>query len=334
MRLQRAHEALARLQEHGFIRPVSSETKGPRSPRWFVDPGHACDVAISQGFLQPMDSKGPVGDSGSPMGRLGDLYENAGIDGHLPHGQALIDALLLFANMHAEQDFGAYAGVNPRFAAGDFLPIEPGDAGPLTDHEVAAALPGWLLVTERAPMQMPECELEFLRTALPSLDDSHDAPGLRHRGKCALKDLKKARLVYHAYVVWQSDPRTRSDAAASPLYTLYRKDSWTSELETDLQRSVHDAVLESDTLKRADVFGDARGQFPVWHRSGCHRYLIPEQLSGRAVLLDQLRVRWWPLSEDCHRGLAQDQKRVAHWREKLRDFNPKRLRSRESFETI
>lgn len=324
---QRAADAIANLQQHGFLEPVKGAGKvGRTEARWQVDKDATCNLAVSQRFLAPME-KGLV--RSKAAARLGDLFLHAAVTHEISVEQARIDALLLFLHLHAHQDFGQYGGVDPACVAVHFEPVN--DAHACIQHTVDATRPGWTLITEQAAPHLPGLSDTLLSAALPSAPTSKEPPTPRVRGEHALEILRDLGLVYGAYVLWDSDPTIEpSSHRPSPLFTLYVKGSWAPDFEPFLQYRVNDVVLATGTRKGADAYRASLGASADWEGTGRHMYLLPNGFVGRATLIKQVRARWWALCEDTTAGLAQDQIRVEQWTERLAEFRSQGLRPKEN----
>ncbi|MHB1122562.1 MAG: hypothetical protein ACYC0T_07540 [Ramlibacter sp.] len=325
MSRQSAANALQKLQQHGFLEALAPAATASRTePRWSVDKAAPCDLAVSQRFLAPMERGLATGKSAA---RLGDLFMRAKNTAEISVEQARIDALALFLHLHAHQDFGRYGGVDPACVATYFGPAEDDGAG--VEHIVDAARDGWTLVTEQAARHLPGLSDTFLSTALPS-SPIWKGPALAVRGAHALKILRDQKLIYGAYVLWESDPIVGPPSnRPSPLVTLYIKGSWAPELEPFLQYRVNDAVLATGTRKGADAYRASLGTAADWEGTGRHMYLLPNGYVNSAKLIKQIRARWWAESQDTINGLVQDQLRVEDWTERLEVFRTDCMPSRE-----
>ncbi len=322
-----ADRAIDMLSRGGFLEPAPDPTHKSHA-RWYVDRHCTPDVAISQKFLEKQEKtsreKWVRG-----RGRLSDLYCGTRAAPGFPIDYARSDALLMYFQLHKHQDFGRFGGVSPACAEVRFTPASTID-GDGIDHVLEAAHEGWSLVTENEPRCQPDLSAKFLETALPEVPSWDDAPSVADRGVHALKELQRVGLIYSAAVVWQADPVLDLSGRMEPLYTLYVKGAWTDELETSLQYAINNAVIQSGTRSGVDVYGASRGTTADYHGRGRHSYFLPDEYLKKAVLLKQLRVRWWPHNEDTIVGLNRDRQRNDDWADDIAsdmDCTPPRARN-------
>lgn len=110
-----AEKAIDWLNEQGFIRrPLESEPKflGKQPSRgltirWVLQDAEELDVAVSRQFIDGF--KGQAGES--PLKKMLSQIRGNGED--ITTGQAIADAMLLYAALMREQDFASCAGVDP-----------------------------------------------------------------------------------------------------------------------------------------------------------------------------------------------------------------------------
>lgn len=305
-----ADEAIEKLRAAGFLEHIPDAKHRP-DPRWYVDRHFPSDVAVSQKFLEPQ--KRGLGEGWvKGRGRLSDLYNGARASPDISVDRARSDALLLFFHLQKNQNFGKFGGVNPSCAATPFSPASERN-GDGIDHVLEAAHEGWSLVNEIEPRERPSLSAKFLKSALPEVPDWEDAPSLENRGEHAMRVLAEVGLIYEAFVVWPSDPRVDISARHEPHYTLYLRDAWTDVLETSLQNQINNTVIQSGTRSGVDVYSASRGATADWHGTGRHSYFLPDAYVKKAVLLKQLRVRWWPHSGDTIDSLNRDRQRIEAW---------------------
>lgn len=323
-----ANNAMNALEKAGIIQSAPVELTSAQnkifrigSPRWIVDPKATYDLAVAQSFLQPRDD-GLSADEQTTPGTLAHLCHVTRNDdmGDIPFTNALIDALLIFFALHRRQEFERFAGVDPCAVGGRFEPIDDEEDGDQTAHAVAIeGTPSWLLVTERSPTKLV-ISAEFAEEALGCVQAWEGAPTVVKRAHHALDQLRRAELIYKATVLWDVNPiNPPLGRFPQPLHTLYVHGSWASEHEHQLQNDVHKVMLRTRTRTGHQVFGESRGLEASWVRSGHHRFMLPEKQFGKAVLMSQLRVRWWPQNKDTIGALQTDQKRIKHWRDRLDD---------------
>lgn len=326
-----AVDAIKALSANGFVSSalddgaeLPANAKSNReTARWFVDKDSDCYLAIGQGFLQPKKDKKPKEgenprDKNTHPSTLAHLCNEVCNADDIPYANALIDALLVFFHLHEYQDFGKFGGVDPGVAHGRFRPVENNEE---CEHVMPlAGLNGWSLVTEQAPKDIILSDA-FVYKALNGVPLWEGAPSLEVRAAHALEQLKKADLIYQAHVVWDSDPVNKRPARHPvPLFTLYVIASRTgSNLELQLQPDVHDALLKTKTYTGVQIYGESRGQSPKWKGTKEHRYIVPTSKVGEAVLLAQLRVRWWPNNADTCNAQELDRQRVRKWQKILSD---------------
>ena len=288
---------------------------GVGSPRWIVDSETPCDLAIAQSFLQPRDLKKLSVDEQTTPGSLAHLCHVVcnHADG-IPRTNALVDALLMYFALHGRQGFDKFAGVDPRAVGAPFKPIQDEEDGDETTHIVPISdLSDWVLVTEKSPTQLSISD-EFAVATLGCVQPWDGAPPLIERAQHAIAQLQIAKLVYSAAVLWDVDPVSwPSGRFPTPLHTLYVQESWANKIEHQLQGHVHKVMLKTRTRTGQQVFGDSRGLEPNWVGRRIHRFIVPQKQFGKAVLMSQLRVRWWPQNADTISALLVDQKRVKQW---------------------
>ena len=308
--IQRAPAELTSSEKSGF---------GASSPRWIVDPETPCDLAIAQSFLQPRDVKKLSLDEQTTEGSLSHLCHvvRNHVDG-IPRTNAMVDALLMYFALHGRQDFDRFAGVDPCAVGAPFEPIPGEEGGDQTTHTVPISdLPDWVLVTEKMPKKLAISE-EFAVDALGCVQPWDGAPTLVERAHHAIEQLYRARLVYRAAVLWDVCPLNAPKGRyPAPLHTLYVQGGWADKIEHQLQDHVHKVMLKTRTRTGQQVFGESRGLEASWVGRGIHRFIVQKKQLGEAVLMSQLRVRWWPQNADTISALQVDQERVKHWRDQL-----------------
>ncbi len=317
--------AVLQLQELGLARPVASgkRFRGDITFEMLRSEDEEL-IAISQCFLGRKDEF-----AGRIDGRPADLSALLNsphlcdcADGSymMTADRARIDALHTFAHLHAAQDFGAYAGVDPACVSASM--IRPRALDNPLDREPEIVVNGapHLSAMFRQDIQQFQFADSFVQQVFgPLATTGTDATPLQ-RLRHALKILESTGLVYYAYVLWEQDPRTREGALASPVATLAVPGSWFQEQEQSAQIAVDTFLSESHTVPNNELFqrDHPGGKYRhVFEGSGIYRYVAPRHLVPHWTLLKQLRCRWWALTQDNKGGLAEDQRRIAAYSHQL-----------------
>lgn len=312
-----AERAIAWLESHKFI-----SKPGPDDPQHlghghgrnlqvrYVIADEEPDVAVSRQFLD-----GVRGGATPPLKHL--LAEVNGT-GAITRGQAITDAILLYAALMKEQDFNEHAGVNPEAWFQRFAHIEPGETTPDGDDLMTQAVhpvdgTNGVLVTVQ---EVPETStfIRFMRHALG--EPTAPEPDVAARFWHAVAELRRLRLAYRALVLWQGDPlNPKKRRHAEPLATLYINDPWARELDPFIQYEVNRAWWRSRSVDPYDDF-DHKGD-PQHQGTGRYRYIVRADIESTTMVVGQLRVRYWPANESIVMGRKIEQRRTARWQQDL-----------------
>ena len=312
-----AQQAIDWLEMHKFI-----SKPGPDDPKHLgrgqsrnlevrhVIADNAPDVAVSRQFLD-----GVRGGTTPPMKHL--LAEVNGTD-TIPRPQAVTDAILLFATLMKEQDFGEWGGVNPDAWFQRFTHIQPGEMTRqgeelLTDAvQPVDGVNGVLVTVKEAPDTgsfMP-----FMRNAIgeSAIPDDEVAQRFWH----ALAELQRLHLAYRALVLWQGDPlNPKKRRNSEPIATLYINDAWARRFDPFIQYDVNRLWWRSHSTDYFDDFtsdGD-----PQYQGTGRYRYIVRTDSVNTTMVVGQLRVRYWPANESTVAGRKIEQRRTLKWQQDL-----------------
>ena len=258
------------------------------------------DIAIARSFLD-----GTPKMTVSPLARLlGEISASGGI----LRREAVMDAMLLFAALMREQDFGEMAGVNPDAWHQPFDLIEPGEDGDMS--EPIMSVPGttgaMVTVKER---RSATSTVAFMQEALGagSSEDEQMKPRFWH----AVAELRRVRLVYRVLVMWQGNPLDlKQKSKAEPVATLYINDSWARDFgDPHLQYGINRAAWRTALREAYSDFNDG---IPFLG-SGRYRYFVRSGTENVIWLLGQLRVRYWASCESTVLGRQREKERTERW---------------------
>ena len=318
-------EALGVLVQKGYIElPKADPTESTTSvPRMFkvkcrVDP-HAPGALsdMSQRFLAAMVISGDA--RIIQPASLAHLFQEIKTIPSMSWKNALLDALIVFFALHQHQDFDRYAGVDPRLVHTRFGAPPPGHLDGVASESAVGAVVDWTLVNAVPNRKMETPRTEFLESTLGGIPHWEDSPPLIDRFKLALRNLKDARLLYRAHVLWAVDPTRRNGRlTVKPHFTLYVHDSWDTDREQSLQLDVHKTATSTGTVTGAEVFAESRGEKARHVGNNVFSYILPKFQLKSATLLTQYRVRWWPANKKTFQQLDGDQIRIDRWRAQLK----------------
>lgn len=306
-----AEQAIEWLLEHGFIRKPAEGEPGHMGKsasrglivRWVIVDEQP-DVAICRQFTD-----GVREGVKSPLQHL--LTDIDGTEDIL-RSRAVMDALLLFAAMMKEQDFGEWAGVNPAVWHQPFVPVEVGEGDDFSEHITPVNGSNGVLVTVKQA-EVLYGNTDFMRQAIGTEGDSDAA--LAARFWHAAEGLRRGRLAYRVMVIWSGNPTLPAGRRhAEPMATLYVNDRWARTYDPQVQFDVNRAVWRTGTVGNEDF--DEEGS-PVYAYTDRYRYIVKAGQESKTNLIGQLRVRYWPATEAVVGGRVIEQRRTARWQQSL-----------------
>ncbi len=314
MSYRTAEKAIQWLHEHGLIRPPSeTEPKflgktatRAHTVRWVLGDSEALDVAVSRQFVDGV--KGSQKDS--PLKRM--LAEISGKD-DITRGQAVSDAIVLFAALMKEQDFAECAGVDPDAWHQKFEPIEDDEDGDGTEHIVPVPDTNGVMVTMKESVN-DFSTLPFIYKVLDETPENEQRKQeLTKRFWHSAHQLRSLRLIYRVLILWQGNPLdAKQRRKAEPIGTQYINDSWARQYDPHLQYEVNRAAWRSGTR---DVYSDYMDSKHIdepipFVNSGRYRYMVNSKSADTTYLVGQLRVRYWAANESTVQGRQIEQNRT------------------------
>lgn len=308
MSYRAAENALEWLHENGFIHPPGEGEskflgKGQSRAmmvRWVLADGHDLDVAVSRQFIE--------GIKGHPNKQpLRKMLADIDGNGHsITRGQAITDAIILYAALMKEQDFDGWGGVDPSAWRQQFEP----------DHEngYITEMPGsnGVMVTVKESEQTFSTRKFIEKVMGPMPEDEVGSDLVRERFWSAARTLNNLRLTYRVLMLWQGDPLDpKTSRHAAPIATQYINDSWARKLDPHLQYEVNLAAWRTGARDAYSDFGEARmtGSLP-FTGSGSYRYMVRAGAEKNCSLLGQLRVRYWPKTADVVQARLVEKRRT------------------------
>lgn len=316
MTYRAATKAIEWLNENGFIRPPSEQEPkflgkhDTRSStvRWVINDGGYLDVAVSKQFIEGV--KGSAKDA--PLKRM--LAEINGAD-EISRSQAVVDAIVLFAALMKEQDFGDCAGVDPDAWHQGFEPIEADEDGFETAHVVPVPNTNGVMVTvkesEDRYSTLPFIYRVFGETAT---EEAHKQR-LTSRFWHAADQLRALRLVYRVMILWQGDPLDPTQRRrAEPIATQYINDSWARQIDPHLQYETNRAAWRTETR---DAYSDFVEDSIPFVGSGRYRYIVLAGAEKTVSLIGQLRVRYWAANESTVQGRVIEKRRTERFSQSI-----------------
>ena len=316
MSYRAAEKAAEWLLAEGFIRTATPDAPGhlgkhaTRSTRvrWVVcDLAGQADVAISRQFVDGV--KGSHKDS--PIKRM--LAEITGGEKYT-RAQAVMDAMMTFAALMKEQDFGDCAGVDPDAWRHAFEPIERGDGGGIAEHiEPLPGTNGVVVTVKEASNRWTIWPFIFKALGEEATDEAQRQL-LSARFWHAVDQLRGLRLIYRVLILWDGNPLDpKQRRKAEPLATHYINDSWARKIDAHLQYDVHRAIWRAEPGFAEEDFGsNTAGDLP-FVGSGRYRYIVRADQEKNIHLVGQLRVRYWPANESTVQGRDREAARTARW---------------------
>ena len=314
MSYRAAEKAIRWLHEHGLIQPPSeTEPKflgktatRAHTVRWVMSDSDALDVAVSRQFVDGV--KGSQKDA--PLKRM--LADISGKD-DITRGQAVSDAIVLFAALMKEQDFGECAGVDPDAWHQKFEPIVDDEDGEETGHIVPVPSTNGVMVTVKESANdfstLPLIYKVFDETP----NDEQRKQELTTRFWHAVHQLRSLRLIYRVLILWQGNPLdTKQRRKAEPIATQYINDSWARQYDPHLQYEVNRAAWRSGAR---DVYTDYMDSKHIDEplslvNSGRYRYMVDSKSAGNTYLVGQLRVRYWAANDSTVQGRQIEKRRT------------------------
>jgi hypothetical protein len=317
MSYRTAEKAIEWLHEHGLIRPPSeTEPKflgktatRAHTVRWVLGDSEAPDVAVSRQFVDGV--KGSQKDS--PLKRM--LAEIGGKD-DITRGQAVSDAIVLFAALMKEQDFAECAGVDPDAWHSEFVPVTEKDVLDDSEHIVPVRNTNAVMVTVKESAD----DLSTLPFVYKVFDekpkDEQRKKELTNRFWHGVHQLRSLRLIYRVLILWQGNPLdAKQRRKAEPIATQYINDSWAREIDPHLQYEVNRAAWRSGAKDAyADFSASASAEFGDGYlpflKTGAYRYMVNAKSANSTHLVGQLRVRYWAANESTVQGRQIEKNRT------------------------
>ena len=308
MSYRSAEKAIEWLKDNGVIRlPSENEPRflGKRETRstmvrYVINDDDCLDVAVSQIFVEGV--KGSSKDA--PLKRI--LFEVDG-DDEIPRAQAVMDAIVLFAALMKEQDFGACAGVDPDAWHHAFEPIDDDEDGDGSSHVQRLPNSKNVMVTVKESSQNYAI-MKFVDSVFGAAVETEKREILSARFWHAMHQLRQLGLIYQVHVLWDGNPLDRKQRRqAEPWATQYIKDAWARQVDPYLQHIVNNAAWRTGARDANIDFSDGQ---PSFVGSGRYRYIIRAVAQKRAFLVGQLRVRYWAANESTVRGREQEKQRT------------------------
>lgn len=310
MSYRTAEKALAWLDEHGFIRePQGTDPRflGKTASRanavnWVLLDEHAgLNIAVSRQFVDGTASKD------SPLKRL--LLEVNGTE-EIARGQAVTDAILVFASLMREQDFGECAGVDPDKLHQTLQPIEDDEDGDGTQHVSPIPESNRVLVTVRAGSDYTS--MQFICEALGEEVPKERDQLLVDRFWHAIAELRRVQLLYRVLVLWNGDPlKPEQRRKAEPIATHYINDRWARTMDPHLQTEVHKAIYRTGARDAySDFGGHSEAEGNPFAGTGRYRYMTTAKSQKQTHLIGQVRVRYWPANASTVRGRDLERRRT------------------------
>lgn len=302
-----AAKAIEWLHKQGFLRATKEQEPHvlgkSRTVTCVINDADCLDVAISKLFLEGGNgsSKNP------PLQRIIDEIDGGD---EIPRPRAVMDAIILFAALMKEQDFGDCAGVDPDAWHFGFVPVEPGEDGDDTDHVVPVPGSNGVLVTVKEA-DTNYTTISFMSKVFGENPSDEDAKSLlRARFWHAIHQLEALRLVYRVHVLWSGDPLDKAQRRkAYPLATSYIKDSWARQIDPHLQYEANRAAWRTEARDRYSDFTAEPGSIP-FVGSGRYRYIVRSNDQKTTFLVGQLRARHWASTPSTVKGREIEARRT------------------------
>jgi hypothetical protein len=323
MTYRMAEKTLEWLQDAAIIKPAENltppDSKRPKAsvPRWDIF-DERLDVAVARQFTEryPNSTR-----TDTPLQRMIE-----GINGNddIPRSQAVMDAILLYATLLKEQDFGGFAGVDPNILHGKFVPIDPTDVhcerseDTLYEYEPVVVIPeiNSLLVTVRATDKYKETPWtttkQFIFDLLgnPARDQITELDLIEQRFWWSLRQLRDIRLVYCAAILWEGDPTSQQQCrTAEPLATHTIEDAWAKDYDPSISKDINRLVWRNRLVE--DFANDGNGgSYFVSKGANHYRYIVNKKRQNHVHLIRQLRVQHWAANESTVHGRTIERART------------------------
>ncbi|MBI1624743.1 hypothetical protein [Comamonas suwonensis] len=272
---------------------------------------------ISGEFLNKISNRGLKDNNINKLAELLDACRATHDICAISLSQARLDALVLFLNLLKIQDFSKYSGVNPRVFSErmhhctDSEIFEEFSFCPEIDEE-----DDWSIVFSR----YKKCDYSDLNEMSKLLEnvwryEDTDAT-LLQRCHHAFLILKKSKLIYYSYVLWNFDPlvnlmkRITGDEVISCIYV-----SSPSNINSEAYaiNEMDNVLVTSGALASSDFWkhdrDDGKHKF-LFANSNVYRYMIPKKFLNSWCLLRQIRVRCWSSAQNEIVGINDDRKRT------------------------
>lgn len=309
---RRAENAIEWLEEKLFIRKPSENdpqflgkvSGRANTVRWVLDDADGLNVAVSRQFVYGV--KGSA--KGAPIMRM--LEEISG-DDEITRGQAICDAIVLYAAMMRDQDFDAFSGVDPSAWHQEFEPIEDDDDGDGSVHETPIPGTNGVMVTVKEVDETSTTWGFIYKVFSETPKDEEHKKQLSSRFWHAVRQLRNLRLIYRVLVLWQGNPLDAMQRRKSePIATQYINDSWARQYDPHLQYEVNRAAWRSGARDAYSDFTTERetGSIP-FVGSGRYRYIVKKP-ANNIHLVGQVRCRYWPANESTVRARGIEKTRT------------------------
>jgi hypothetical protein len=242
----------------------------------------------------------------------------------IPRSQAVMDAILLYAALLKEQDFGGFAGVDPQILHGKFVPIDPTDVNcersedTLYGYEPVVVIPeiNSLLVTVRATDEYKETPWtttkQFIFDLLgnPARDQITELDLIAQRFWWSLRQLRDIRLVYCAAILWEGDPTNQQQRrTAEPLATHTIEDAWAKDYDPSITKDINRLLWRNGLVEDFAPDGNG-GSYFVPKGANHYRYIVSKKRQNHVHLIRQLRVQHWAANASTARGRTIEQART------------------------
>lgn len=314
-----AESSIAWLAEHKFIhRPVIATVGSQTRPsgrknqvQWIITDNDP-NVAICKQFLE--------GVKNGAKRPLVAFFERVKGSDTITAVEACIDALVLFAELMRELDFGAWGGVSPSAWSTQFVNLE--EVAGFTPPELELDGSGQVLVTVEEG-QGARTSMKIVDKALVYIDDGETRLS---RFWHAIDQLSRAKLVYRALVLWKGDPLgSDRPRQAEPQATLYIHDRWAQGIDPSIQGDVNLAAL-----RHCSEFNESAFEYDGTINTalaGRYRFIVKSGTQNGYTVLAQLRVRFWPANVQIVRGREAEKSRTVAWQLKMRKLKTSETRA-------
>ena len=323
MSYRAAENSMEWLQAAGIIKPAENltppDSKRPKAsvPRWDIL-DERLDIAVARQFTEryPNSTR-----ADTPLQRMID-----GISGNdnIARSQAVMDSILLYVALLKEQDFGGFAGVDPKIIHGEFVPIDPTDVNceqsldSFYGYEPVLAIPeiNSSLVTVRATEGYTETPWTttqgFIFDLLgnPEHDQITELDLIAQRFWWSLQQLRDVHLAYCVAILWEGDPTNHQQRrTAEPLATHTIEDAWAKDYDPSISKDINRLVWRNHIAE--DFNSDGDGGIAFMPKSANHyRYIVNKKRQNHVRLIRQFRVQHWAANESTAHGRAIERART------------------------